>query len=80
MKGRRWTQDEVKYLKEYSEVGDEYLAKKLNRIVYSVRDKRYTLNIKSSQNGVFMPESLSGQEKVARIYKMAADLGIKLRG
>ena len=80
MKGRSWTQEEVKYLKEYSEVGDAYLAEKLNRSIYSIRDKRHTLNIKSGQMGIYMPESLSSQEKVARIYKAAADLGIKLRG
>ena len=78
MKGRRWTPSELQFLKDHREMEDEYLAKKLGRTIFSIRDKKHVLRIRSDQMGVYMPEILSQQEKLARIYKKAADLGVRI--
>ena len=72
----RWTMDEVSMLRR--NLPTKEIAKALGRTVRAVNAKRAALKV-SNYDGIFAPEYLSDQEKEARIYKLARQLGVKIR-
>lgn len=76
---KRWTDEEIEFLKANRKLGLSELAKRLGRTEAAVRKKKYdTKPIWEIEKA--MPEPLTQYEKEARIIKMAADMRVKLKG
>ena len=74
---RRWTAQEVAIVQSGMPV--KTMMKILGRSYYSIRDKQRALQ-KSDYVGIYAPEYIPYEEKVARINNLALRLGIRLGG
>ena len=74
---RRWTAQEVAIIQ--SDMPVKRMMKVLGRSYYSIRDKQRALK-DSEYVGIYAPEFIPYEEKVARINNLALQLGIRLGG
>ena len=74
---RRWTAQEVAIVQSGMPI--KKMMKILGRSYYSIRDKQRALQ-KSDYVGIYAPEFIPYEEKVARIENLALKLGIRLGG
>ena len=74
---RRWTAQEVAIIQSNMPV--KKMMKILGRSYYSIRDKQRALNM-TDYVGIYAPEFIPYEEKVARINNLALQLGIRLGG
>ena len=80
-RGTVWTGAEMNYLKKTLELDDEYISRHLNRSLYAIKSMRYKLKrgYEATDEEYAEPGKLmSRSEKITRIYKMAADMHIRL--
>lgn len=74
---RKWTAQEVAIIQ--SDMPVKKMMRILGRSYYSIRDKQRALNM-SDYVGIYAPEFIPYEEKVARIEHLADKLGIRLGG
>lgn len=79
--GTLWTGAELSFLKNNIDMDDAFLARRIGRSEYAIKSMRYKvlrgLQIPDDdyvQPGLFMTHD----EKVSRIYRMAAEMRIRL--
>ena len=79
--GTRWTCAEVNFLAKNMDADEEVVAKRLGRSMYAVMSMKYKI-----KSGYEVPDDdyiplgklLTPDEKVSRIYKMAAEMRVRL--
>ena len=75
-KGKRWEPHEIRMLR--TNMSAREIADRTGRTLYAVHRKRCALGISISE-GIIAPERLSPIEKVNRLYKLASDIGVRIK-
>ena len=81
-RGTQWSGAEVKFLRNNLEKDNKYLSRRLGRSQDAVKSMRYKIlrGYEISDDDYIQPrELMTHDEKVARIYRMAADMRIRLQ-
>lgn len=81
MNGRPWTKEEEQALLDNQYLDADIIARKLKRSRQSVISKLQKLTpVDSSRDRSLtpLPEPLTKQQKIERIYRMAHKLGVKI--
>ena len=81
-KGTNWTGAEMSFLKNNMDMKDDYLSWRLGRSEFAVKSMKYKIlrGCQIPEEDYVQPGLLMTQdEKVSRIYRMAAEMRIRLQ-
>ena len=79
--GTLWTASELNFLKNNIEMDDAFISRRIGRSVYAVKSMRYKFlrGLQIPDDDYVQPGLLmTHDEKVSRIYRMAAEMRIRL--
>lgn len=74
---KRWTDEEISFLKQNPRMSVKEQAQRLGRSTDSVRAKRERLSIYTRK--ILIPERFSPEEKILRIHALMAKHNLKLK-
>ena len=80
--GTLWTGAEMNFLKNNFELDDAFLSRRLGRSVHAIKSMRYKIlrGYEVTDDDYVQPGLLmTHDEKVSRIYRMAADMRVRLQ-
>lgn len=79
---KKWTQEELTYLREHMNTPSKELAETLGRTVNAINGRKSILRYRRLGDATLIraePEQLSEQEKILRLYKLAKTLRVRIQ-